>query len=425
MVLALILFIIMYVFFLMPKTQEYRWLTALIFAAIFVLLGIMPLNKVMSSVNWNIILMLAGTMIVVELFIESKMPMRMAERLLHKLPSVQWAIVALAMFAGVVSAFVDNVATVLMVAPIGLAVAKKLDINPVPIIISIAVSSNLQGAATLVGDTTSILLGGYANMSFNDFFWFQGRPGICLSVELGALMTVPVLLWLFRKNKGAIDVEIETKVMDYVPSFLMIGVVAGLIIASQFENKPELTNGYICMAFAAAGMIYEWLHGENFDYKSVLAQVDVKTLLLLIGLFIVIGGITEAGVIDAIAKVFVKIGGRSVFGMYTLIVFASVIISAFVDNIPYVATMLPVVQGIAASMGIAPYVLYYGLLIGATLGGNLTPVGASANIAGIGILQKEGYKVSTRDFIRIGIPFTLCAVTVGYLFCWFFWGVSF
>ena len=110
MVLALILFIIMYVFFLMPKTQEYRWLTALIFAAIFVLLGIMPLNKVMSSVNWNIILMLAGTMIVVELFIESKMPMRMAERLLHKLPSVQWAIVALAMFAGVVSAFVDNVA---------------------------------------------------------------------------------------------------------------------------------------------------------------------------------------------------------------------------------------------------------------------------------------------------------------------------
>ena len=240
MVLALILFIIMYVFFLMPKTQEYRWLTALIAAAVFVLLGIMPLNKVMSSVNWNIILMLAGTMIVVELFIESKMPMRLAEKLLHKLPSVQWAIVALAMFAGVVSAFVDNVATVLMVAPIGLAVAKKLDINPVPIIISVAVSSNLQGAATLVGDTTSILLGGYANMSFNDFFWFQGRPGICLSVELGALMTVPVLLWLFRKNKGAIDVEVETKVTDYVPSFLMIGVVAGLIIASQFENKPEL-----------------------------------------------------------------------------------------------------------------------------------------------------------------------------------------
>lgn len=422
MVLALVLFLIMYVILL--SKPDVRWITALVFAGIFVVLGILPVNHVIKAVNWNVILMLTGTMIVVEMFIESLMPMRLAELLLKKVSTVQWAVVVLALFAGVISAFVDNVATVLMVAPIGIEVAKKLKVNPVPIIISIAVSSNLQGAATLVGDTTSILLGGYANMSFNDFFWFKGRPGICLSVELGALATLPVLLWIFRRNRQPVHQDVETKVNDKVPGLLMIGVIAGLIVASQFQNKPELTNGCICMAFAFIGLIYEKIrNGKDYSFKAVLQAVDYKTLLLLIGLFIVIEGITEAGVIDAIAAVFVKIGGHSTFLMYTLIVFASVIISAFVDNIPYVATMLPVVQGIAVSMGIAPYVLYYGLLIGATLGGNLTPVGASANIAGIGILNKEGYKVSTRDFLNIGVPFTLTAVVVGYIANWLVWGL--
>lgn len=422
MVLALILFALMYVGLL--SLPDYRYIIALVAAGLFVILGILPIGNVFGAVDWNIILMLTGTMIVVELFIESKMPARMAEALLKVMPNVKWAIVALSLFSGIVSAFVDNVATVLMVAPIGLAVAKKLDTNPVPVIISIAVSSNLQGAATLVGDTTSILLGGYADMSFNDFFVFQGKPSICLSVEMGALLTIPVLLYLFRKENKTIHEEITTKVTDYIPSVLMVGVVASLIFASQFEDKPELTNGIICVVFAIVGCIYEMIKEKSTDvFKRAIQSVDFQTLLLLAGLFIVIAGITEAGVIDAIADVFVKVGGNSVFLMYTLIVFASVLISAFVDNIPYVATMLPVVQGVASTMGIEPYVLYFGLLIGATLGGNLTPVGASANIAGIGILQKEGYEVSTKEFMRIGVPFTLVAVLAGYITTWLIWGL--
>lgn len=422
MILALIIFAIMYIGLL--SLPDYRYMIALGAAAVFVILGILPITQVFGAVDWNIILMLTGTMIVVELFIESKMPARMAEALLKVMPNVKWAIVALSLFSGIVSAFVDNVATVLMVAPIGLAVAKKLDTNPVPVIISIAVSSNLQGAATLVGDTTSILLGGYANMSFNDFFVFQGKPSICLSVEMGALLTIPVLLYLFRKENKTIHEEVSTQVNDHIPSILMIGVVVCLIVASQFENKPELTNGIICMIFAIVGCVYEMIREKSSDvWKRAVKAVDFQTLLLLTGLFIVIAGITEAGVIDAIADLFVKVGGNSVFLMYTLIVFASVLISAFVDNIPYVATMLPVVQGIATAMNIDPTVLYFGLLIGATLGGNLTPVGASANIAGIGILQKEGYEVSTKDFMRIGVPFTLIAVITGYITTWIIWGI--
>ena len=421
MILALALFIVMYIFLLaLPEKRPY---VALIAAGIFILLGILPLGNVIGAVDWNIILMLAGTMMVVQLFIESQMPALMAEGLLKAVPNIQWAVVVLSIFAGVISAFVDNVATVLMVAPVGLAVSKKLKTNPISVIIAIAVSSNLQGAATLVGDTTSILLGGYANMSFNDFFVFMGKPGIALSVEIGAAMTIPVLLFLFRKSKEPVLAEITTKVTDYIPSLLMIGVIVTLVIASQFEKKPQLTNGLICMSYAVIGIIYRAIREKSCDVvKRAIQAIDFNTLLLLIGLFMVIAGITEAGVIDAIADLFVKLGGSSVFVMYTMIVFVSVIISAFVDNIPYVATMLPVVQGIATSMGVEPYVLYFGLLIGATLGGNLTPVGASANIAAIGILNKEGYKVSSKDFFRIGIPFTLIAVFSGYIVTWLIWG---
>ena len=421
MILALALFIVMYIFLLaLPEKRPY---IALIAAGIFILLGILPLGNIIGAVDWNIILMLAGTMMVVQLFIESQMPALMAEGLLKAVPNIQWAVVVLSIFAGVISAFVDNVATVLMVAPVGLAVSKKLKTNPIPVIIAIAVSSNLQGAATLVGDTTSILLGGYANMSFNDFFVFMGKPGIALSVEIGAAMTIPVLFFLFRKSKEPVHAEITTKVTDYIPSLLMIGVIVTLITASQFENKPQLTNGLICMGYAVIGIIYRTIREKSCNVvKRAIQAIDFNTLLLLIGLFIVIAGITEAGVIDAIADLFVKLGGSSVFVMYTMIVFVSVFISAFVDNIPYVATMLPVVQGIANSMGVEPYVLYFGLLIGATLGGNLTPVGASANIAAIGILNKEGYKVSSKDFFRIGIPFTLIAVFSGYIVTWLIWG---
>ena len=420
LILAVILFVIMYVLLLI--FSNHRWITVIAAAAVFVIVGILPLKNVLTAINWNVIMMLAGTMIVVAFFIESQMPVLMATKLLKIVPNVKWAIVMLSLFAGIISAFVDNVATVLMVAPVGLAVAKKLNINPVPVIISIAVSSNLQGAATLVGDTTSILLGGYANMSFNDFFWFMGRPGIFFATELGAIVTIPVLLFLFRKEKAKVEAEDSVKVTNLMPSFLMLAVIVLLIVASQFQNKPELTNGFICCGLAIIGLIYEAIRGKSLKPSiDAIKTVDYKTLILLAGLFVVIEGVTEAGVIDKIAEIFVKVGGSSTLLMYVLIVVVSIAFSAFIDNIPYVATMLPVVQGIAHTLGADPYLLYFGLLIGATLGGNITPVGASANITGIGILQKEGYKVSTKDFMRIGVPFTLLAAAAGAAFIWAFW----
>ena len=152
-----------------------------------------------------------------------------------------------------------------------------------------------------------------------------------------------------------------------------------------------------------------------------LASVDTETLLVLGGLFIVIRGITDVGIIADAANLIIKFGGDNLFVLYTIIVWGSVVISAFVDNIPYVATMLPILSGITATLGIEPYVLYFGLLTGATLGGNITPIGASANITAVGMLKAGGHDVSFGDFMKIGLPFTLDAVITGYLFTWFVW----
>lgn len=420
MTVALILFIITYV--LMIIFSDKRPYIALTSAVLFVVLGIMPIGDVLGAINWNVLMMLAGTMGTVFLFIESKMPNRMADLILSKTPNVMWVAVAMSLFAGIVSAFVDNVATVLMIAPVGLAICKRINMSPVLMLICISVSSNLQGAATLVGDTTSIMLGGYADMNFLDFIFMDGRFGIFWAVQLGAIATIPVIMLFFRNHRSKIESATLTPVTDYFPSVLLLGTVLLLIAASFLPNTPEMTNGFICMGLFLIGLVRSAIKNHGLgEVKQAVREVDYKTLLLLASLFVVIKSLEYAGVIDAISQLFVKVGGDDLFLMYSLIVWGSVLMSAFIDNIPYVATMLPVVSGIASMMGCDPRVLFYGLLIGSTLGGNLTPIGASANIATIGILQKEGHAVKTSDFLKVGVPFTLTAVLVGYLFVWFVW----
>ena len=414
---ALLIFLGVYLLLLLlPK---HRALVAMTAAAAFMMMGILPAEEAAAAIDWNVLLMLAGTMGTVDLFIRSKMPNRLSDMLVQVLPSVKALIIVLALFAGLVSAFVDNVATVLMLAPVGLALAQKLNISPVAPILAIAVSSNLQGAATLVGDTTSILLGGHMGLDFLDFFWFDGVPGMFWVVQIGALATVPVMLILFRKEKGALEKGELTPVTDYLPTWLLIGTIVALILASFLPEKPDITNGVICMAICVFGLVAERIRTkESGLVVDVIKGIDYVTLLLLAGLFMVIAGINRVGIIADISRIIANLGGGSLFLTYTIIVWFSVVASAFIDNIPYTATMLPVVGGVAATLGVDQAVLCFGLLIGATLGGNLTPVGASANIAAGGILRKAGYEVTTKQFMRIGLPFTLVAVCTGYLLAW-------
>ena len=434
MVPAIILFAVMYVGMLV--FGKYRPYIALGTALIFIIAGILPLDKFFGEIDFNVLLMIGGTMGLVELFIQSKMPNRLADIIMRKVPNIQWAAVCLSLFAGIISAFVDNVATVLMIAPVALAICKKLETNPVPVLISIAVSSNLQGAATLVGDTTAIMLGSALDMSFMDFIWFQGKPSIFFAVELGAVLSAVIVYFVFRKEKDPIPkIDELTEVKDFVPTILLLAAIGTLILASfapDSWNLPAEINGIICCSYFVIGLVYNIIRKKNWDaFTSPLKAIDLETLGLLLGLFLVIGGIKHVGVIDALANLLAKLGGGDIFLLYTVIVWASVLISAFIDNIPYVATMIPVIAslatGLAAEMGLDATLvatpLYFGLLSGATLGGNITPIGASANIAAIGILRKNGYEVKSSDFFKIGIPFTLAAIVPAYIYIWLVFGV--
>ena len=420
---AIILFAATYV--LMLTFSKYRPYIALASGAIFIISGMLPLDQILGALDFNVLLMIGGTMGLVQLFIDSRMPARLADMVMERVPNVQWAAVCLSLFAGIISAFVDHVATVLMIAPVAIEICKKLKTNPVPFIIAIAVSSNLQGAATLVGDTTAIMLGSALDMSFLDFIWYQGKPGMFFMVELGAVFSAIIVYFVFRKEKGQIPKSGQmTPVEDIVPTILLVGAIVLLIVASflPFEMPAE-TNGLICTALLVVGIIYNFCKKKSPEaVTGPLKAIDFETLGLLVGLFLMIGGIGNMGVIDALAALLAKLGAGNPFLMYTIIVWASVLISAFIDNIPYVATMIPVIGAIAAEMGIDPTALYFGLLSGATLGGNCTPIGASANITGIGILRKEGHEVANRDFFRIGIPFTLSAIVPAYILIWVLFG---
>lgn len=423
LIVAAVLFCTTYI--LMIALTNYRPIVACTSAIIFIALGILPINKVFGAIDWNVILMIAGMMGLVSLFTESKMPQRIADKIINNVSNVKWIIVCLSLFAGFISAFMDNVATVLMLAPIAIVLSNKLNMSPVQPIIAISISANLQGAATLVGDTTSILLSSHLNMNFFDFFWYLDKPSLFFAVEISAILATAVIYFIFRNaNQKPEKVEL-TKVTDYFPSILLLVMIV-LMIGASFvpENKkPQTINGLICVGLLILGIIYNIIKTKNIEIlKIVKKELSLETLFLLAGLFVVIAAINEAGVIKAIADAFLKLG-NNIFLIYTVIVWGSVLISAFVDNIPYVAAMIPIIQIISAQLGLSSPILYFGLLSGATLGGNITPIGASANITSLGILRNEGFTVKNSDFMKLSVPYTLIAVICGYILIWICYGV--
>ena len=419
MVIALSLFLATYVALLI--FSNFKAYIAIAMAGVFLLLGFTELSNVFSSaMNWNVFMIIAGTMIVVSEFIESGMPALLADWMMSKVSSTKWAIILLAAFAGIVSAFVDNVATVLIVAPIALDIAKKTKMSPVPLVIAVSVFANIEGFATLVGDTTSVMLAGpqFGDMNFFDFFFVNGTIGPFFIVQIGTIASLVMLWFILGKQQSSIEFKHQTKVEDYSPSFFLAGILILLIVASFVPNLPNEINGYITLGMAFIFVMYRvFIKKQSKSIFNAYQAIDFETLGLLFGLFILIMGLENQGVIAALGDWLESIGNGDPIMIYTIIVFASVLFSAFIDNIPYVATLLPVMMrvGLSLNLGIPPYLLLFGLLAGATLGGNLTPIGASANIAGIGFLKKVGFKVSFADFFKIGFPITLAALTTGYI----------
>ncbi|MFH1714831.1 MAG: SLC13 family permease [Elusimicrobiota bacterium] len=420
-ILAIAVFALCYAGIILKKDK--KEIIVILSVALLFILRIVSFDDAYNMINWRVIAIFTGTFLVAEVFTGSGVPLWFADHLVNRSRNVGLAFLFIVIITGVLSGFLENVTTVLIMAPIAFALCERQKISPVNVLIGLAVSSNLQGTATLIGDSPSIILGSFADMGFNDFFFFRGRPGIFFAVEVGAVVSFIFLYMYFRKYKANITKFTPPHISDWIPTGLLFGLIATLIVVSYIykENKDML--GYVCLGFGLLAIIWESLGRAEMTLKTYIKKFDWHTLIFLLSIFILIGALTKTGLINDLGRFMAsKLYGNN-FIAFTVIVWMSVVFSAFIDNVPYVLAMLPAVKTFAVAVNALPYVFYFGLLIGASIGGNITPIGASANVVAIGLLKKKGYAVSFWEFVKIGFPFTILATGASYIFLWIFWRI--
>lgn len=400
-------------------------------------------------VNWNVLMIYLGAMTIAALFLYSRVPAKIADWLVSVSPSTGVAIVLILAMTGFISIFVENVATVLVMAPIALSLCKKLKMNPTMFMVGLAVMSNLEGTATLVGDPPSMIFASYAGYNFNDFFYHvipatgdklaEGHLSIFFIVQAGLLAGCIFFMFVFAKYKDKTVVEGEPVISSF-PAVLMLAMIFGLGILSFISEWLKTFVPETVMNFSSGGLVFilaligiVWYMASQKKSKSetwnLIKELDWETIFFLIGIFVVVGAISGAGLLSDLAKsLYALCGGQKVLG-FIVILLISVLISGFVDNVPYIMVMLPMAQQMAVQFGMATEannyagseLFMFALLIGSCLGGNLTPFGASANVVAMGIVKKEGYPMNFGKWLILGGTFTVLTTAASASVLWLLW----
>ncbi|HOH29733.1 MAG TPA: SLC13 family permease, partial [Candidatus Hydrogenedentes bacterium] len=296
---ALCVFIAAYVFFIfLPQRRSWVAVAAVVVLLLFGVLD--PLDAFMHGVNWNVMGIFVGMLVLAEAFMVSRFPAFLAERIVNRAPNTAFAILFICAMTSFLSAFVENVATVLIIAPVALALAKKLNINPVNMMVAIAISSNLQGCATLIGDPPSMLLGGFAKMTFMDFFFYHGKPGIFFAVQLGAITSVIYLYFVFRHHKEKTKLILVETVQSWVPTLLLSLLILTLAASSFFDKGFSFLAGMICMVFALVTLLWQRMNHKTGIIENV-KKLDWDTTFFLMGVFIVVESLTQTGWITKVS----------------------------------------------------------------------------------------------------------------------------
>ncbi len=385
-----------------------------------ILAGLITTRDLFYDINWNVMGIFAGTLILAEFFILSQVPAALASLLVKQSSTVGGAFLGVCLLSSALSIFIENVAVVLIVAPIAFELARRINASPVPAIVGIAIASNLQGTATLIGDPPSMILANYQHMNFNDFFFYGGKPGIFFAVEVGSIGAILFLYYYFRRYKGSATFERTEKIRSFAPTIYILLMVVALALSSFVDPDFRWFGGAAAMGCAVLCSIFTRF-SSVIEKRDVARRYDWSTTMFLAGVFVMVGMLERAGVIDGFAHFLGRQLGTNPLVAFTAVVWGSVAFSAFVDNVPYLTAMIPVVQTMSSSMGVNIELLVFGLLIGACLGGNITPVGASANVVATGMLRKNGFTISFWDFIKIGLPFTIIATILGSAFIYLVW----
>lgn len=379
-------------------------------------------HSLFELVNWNVLMIYVGSMIIAALFIYSKAPSRVADEIIKISPRAGIAIVLILAMTGIISIFVENVATVLVMAPIALALCKKLKLNPASFMVGLAVMSNLEGTATLVGDPPSMIFASFAGYTFNDFFIHSQKISIFFFIQAGLIVGCVFFYFIFRSAKEKIEVE-ETKVVSLFPSALLLFMIFGLAAISFLKIEFAFASGSFVLALGAIGLAWHFFCQKKSakEIWELVKDLDWETIFFLMGIFVVVGALSESGLLLDFANFLARVTGGSKVGAFILVLLVSIILSGFIDNVPYIIVMLPVAADLAKSVDSAPELYMFALLIGSCLGGNLTPYGASANVVAMGIVKKEGQPMNFASWLKLGAPFTLLTTAAAALLLWFVW----
>jgi len=421
-VLATAVFVVTYI--LIATERVHRVAAALGGAAAMVVIGVADAQSAFFSeetgVDWNVVFLLLGMMILVGVMRQTGLFEYLAIWTVKRACGRPFRIMAsLVVVTAIASALLDNVTTVLLVAPVTILVCERLGLRPVPFLLAEVLASNIGGTATLIGDPPNIIIGSRAGLSFNDFLVNLGPLVVVLTGVFVLLCRV-----MFRsafsvdpqRVAAVVDLDERAEIRD--PRLLaqtlivLVLTMAGFVLHTTLHLEPSI------VALLGAGLL---LFVSRVRIETALREVEWPTLVFFMGLFVVVGGLIEAGVIDRLADAAAAATGGDLFRGSMLLLGVSAVLSGIVDNIPYVATMTPVVAELVADAegGDAdPTVLWWSLALGADLGGNLTAVGASANVVMLGIAERSGHRISFWRFTRYGAITTAVTIALAVLYVW-------
>ncbi|MDX2681684.1 ArsB/NhaD family transporter [Streptomyces soliscabiei] len=371
-----------------------------------------------SGIDWNVIFLLMGMMMIVGVLKKTGMFEYLAIWAVKRARARPFRVmVMLVVITAVTSALLDNVTTVLLVAPVTLLVCERLALPAAPFLIAEVFASNVGGTATLVGDPPNIIIASRAGLTFNDFLVHLAPLSAILVVVLVALCR-----FLFRASfvydeaRAEEVMALEEKEAIKDPRLLVQGLVVLALVVAGFVLHPVLHYAPSVVALLGAGLLIAVSSAET---REILGEVEWPTLAFFAGLFIMIGGLIETGVIGEISRALADAIGDNELGGSMLLLGASAVLSGIVDNIPYVATMAPITADLVHSMGGDPdHVMWWALAIGADLGGNATAIGASANVVVLGIAERNRQPISFWQFTKYGLVVTVVTVALSALYVW-------
>lgn len=415
---ALISFVVTYVLIMTEKIH--RAIVALLGGMFLIIVGVLPQEKALSYVDWNTLGLLIGMMIVVGITRKTGVFEYLALKSVHMAKGEPILIlIALATITAALSAFLDNVTTVLLIVPMTFSIAERLELNPIPFLISQILASNIGGTATLIGDPPNIMIGSQTHLGFMDFL--VNLTPLIIVIHLAVM----VVFYVLYRNKFQVSETLKkeicqldplTQIKDSVLLRKSLIILALIIIGFMLHQALRLESATIALTGATLLMLV-----TREEPEEVFLTIEWPTIFFFCGLFIVVGGLVETGLINSLAQWTLNLtaGNLKLTGM--LILWLSAIGSAFVDNIPFVATMIPLIHQMGNLGGISPKELeplWWALSLGACLGGNGTLIGASANVIVAGLAEKNGYIIKFSSFFKQAFPIMLLTIGLSTIYLW-------